>query len=58
MLTHSELKEKVSQQIDEVTLLDILEITSEQLVEVFSDELEEKREKLMDLLELEEDLND
>lgn len=58
MLTHSELKEKVSQQVDEVTLLDILEITSEQLVEVFSDELEEKREKLMDLLELEEDLND
>jgi len=55
MLTHSELKEKVSQQIDEVTLLDILEITSDRLVEAFSDELEDKRDKLLELLELEDD---
>jgi hypothetical protein len=45
-LTLEELKEKLAEQIDEITLLDILGITSYDLVERFEDLIEDKFEKL------------
>lgn len=45
-LTFEELKEKL-QSVDEVTLLELLEIRSDDLVERFEDFIEEQQEKLM-----------
>jgi hypothetical protein len=45
-LTLEELKEKLAEQIDEITLLDILGITSYDLVERFEDLIEDKFDKL------------
>ena len=45
-LTLEELKEKLAEQIDEITLLDMLGITSHDLVERFEDVIEDKFEKL------------
>jgi hypothetical protein len=45
-LTLEELKEKLAEQIDEITLLDILGITSYDLVQRFEDVIEDKFEKL------------
>ena len=45
-LTLEELKEKLAEQIDEITLLDMLGITSYDLVERFEDIIEDKFEKL------------
>ena len=41
-LTLEELKEKLAEQLDEITLLDILGITSYDLVERFEDIIEDK----------------
>lgn len=45
-LTIPELKEKIIEQIDEVTFLDLLGLTTEDLVEVFSDKIEDKYDLL------------
>ena len=45
-LTLEELKEKLAEQLDEVTLLEILGITSYDLVERFEDLIEDKFDKL------------
>ena len=45
-LTFEELKEKL-QNVDEVTLLELLEIRSDDIVERFEDFIEEQQEKLM-----------
>ena len=45
-LTFEELKEKL-QRVDEVTLLELLEIRSDDIVERFEDFIEEQQEKLM-----------
>lgn len=45
-LTFEELKEKL-QRIDEVTLLELLEIRSEDIVDRFEDYIEEQQDKLM-----------
>ena len=45
-LTFEELKEKL-QSVDEVTLLELLEIRSEDIVERFEDFIEEQQDKLM-----------
>lgn len=45
-LTFEELKEKL-QSVDEVTLLELLEIRSDDIVERFEDFIEEQQEKLM-----------
>lgn len=45
-LTFEELKEKL-QRVDEVTLLELLEIRSEDIVERFEDYIEEQQDKLM-----------
>jgi len=45
-LTLEELKEKLAERVDEVTLLELLGITSYDLVERFEDVIEDKFEKL------------
>ena len=45
-ITFEELKEKL-QRVDEVTLLELLEIRSEDIVERFEDFIEEQQDKLM-----------
>jgi hypothetical protein len=45
-LTFEELKEKL-QRVDEVTLLELLEIRSDDIVERFEDFIEEQQDKLM-----------
>jgi hypothetical protein len=49
-LTHEELKERLAREVDEVTLLDILEVNSEELVEAFDEKIELKREQLLVLI--------
>jgi hypothetical protein len=46
MMTIRELKERLVQQVDIVTLLEVLKISSEELVEAFSDKIEESFEQL------------
>lgn len=45
MLTFPELSEKLKK-IDEISLLEILEISSEDIVDRFGDRIEEKQEEL------------
>jgi len=45
MLTLEDLKDKLKQ-LDEVTLLELLEVTSEDLVDRFSDLIEKKQDTL------------
>lgn len=45
-ITFEELKEKL-QSVDEVTLLELLEIRSDDIVERFEDFIEEQQEKLI-----------
>ena len=45
-LTFEELKEKL-QRVDEVTLLELLEIRSEDIVDRFEDYIEEQQDKLI-----------
>lgn len=47
MLTLPELKEKIAEQYDEITILEILEITSYDLVEAFSDRIDDKYNHLI-----------
>ena len=51
MLTIAELKQKISEQVTEVDFLDILEITTEDLVEAFLDRVIDKYDKFQDMLE-------
>lgn len=53
-LTYSELLERLKK-IDEISLLEVLEISSEELVDKFGDKIEEKLESLMEDLQDEED---
>lgn len=52
MLTHTELHEKIIEQIAEVDLLDLLEISVEELVGAFPDKIEEAAEKIIAVLDL------
>lgn len=45
MLTFEEIKEKLTQ-LDEITLMETLQITSEDLVNKFADRIEEKQDLL------------
>ena len=45
-ITFEELKEKL-QRVDEVTLLELLEIRSDDIIERFEDYIEEQQDKLM-----------
>jgi len=46
-VTLEELKEKLKARVDEITLLEILEISSEELVDRFEDFIENKFDKLV-----------
>jgi len=52
VLTLEELKEKVKEQINEVDLLEILEVTSEDLVDRFDDLIEEKYDILIEIVDV------
>lgn len=52
MLTLNELKEKLAEQEDEVDLIQILGITSYDLVNAFDEIIEENYDRLMQELEL------
>jgi hypothetical protein len=45
VLTHEEIKEKLKQ-LDEITLMETLEISSEDIVNRFVDRIEEKQDTL------------
>jgi hypothetical protein len=49
MITEKELKERL-QQLDEITLLELLEINSEELVNRFGDKIEDRFEELSEEL--------
>lgn len=51
MLTLEELKTKLSERMDELTLCDILELTTEDLVNAFQDKIEDKYDILVDELD-------
>lgn len=51
MMTIVELKEKLAQQFDEVTLLEILNITAEDIVDRFEDKIEENYKKLKGMVD-------
>lgn len=59
-LTLEELKEYMAKQVSELDILELLDITSEELVEAFTDEIEEKMDSLVREFELcdEEDYED
>lgn len=54
ILTTAELNEKVIEQINEVDLLELLDLTTEEIVYAFQDKIDERREVLLDALELDE----
>ena len=52
-LTLNDLKEKLKQ-VDEISLLEVLEITSEDIIDRFEDKIEEQQEELGEEFEDEE----
>lgn len=46
MLTLTELKEKIVEQVDEVDIIDLLGLTTEDIVNAFEDRIEDKWEIL------------
>lgn len=52
MLTLQELKEKIIEQVPEIDLIDILGLTTKDLVDAFEDEIEEKYSKFLHELDL------
>jgi hypothetical protein len=51
MLVLNELMELLAERYDEITLLELLDISSEELVERFSDKIEQRYEKLQQELD-------
>lgn len=45
-MTLPELKERLAKAFDEITLLELLNITAEDIVDKFSDEIEENQDRL------------
>ncbi len=54
-LTTNELLEKVIERIDEVDLVELLDLTTEELVYAFQDKLEDRRQLILDALDLNEE---
>jgi hypothetical protein len=54
MLTIEELKEKIVEQVDEVDIIDLLGITTQDIVNAFEDRVEELHEKIKHELDLTE----
>jgi hypothetical protein len=55
MMTLIELKEKIIQQFDEVDLIDLLGLTTEDLVNAFEDAIELKYQSILKELEFNSD---
>jgi hypothetical protein len=53
-ITIEELKDYIAHNVDEVTLLELLNISCEELVEVLHDKIDDNYEKLLKDLELQE----
>ena len=51
MLTLQELKDKMTEHLSEIDVMELLELTTEDLVERFSDKIEEKYEQIINQLE-------
>lgn len=51
MLTLQELKDKMTENLSEIDVLELLEISTEDLVERFSDKIEDKYEQILNQLE-------
>jgi anion-transporting ArsA/GET3 family ATPase len=51
MLTIDELKQKIAERVPELDFIDVLEITTEELVEAFLDKVIDNYEKFQDMLE-------
>ena len=58
MLTLEELKEKLAERLDEITLLELLSINSYDIVERFEDFIENNYDRLMKEIEDEYDINE
>lgn len=52
MLTLQELKEKIIEQVDEVDIIDLLGLTTQDIVNAFEDKIEDKWDKIVSELEL------
>jgi ribosome assembly protein YihI (activator of Der GTPase) len=57
-ITLTELKEYMKSQVSEIDILELLDISSEELVEYFSDSIEDRMDELIHTLGLEEDISD
>ena len=51
----NELKMRIAETLDEVTILELLDIHADELVEAFSDRIEEKQDYIRTQLEIEEE---
>ena len=51
MLTLQELKDKMAENLSEIDVMELLELTTEDLVERFSDKIEDKYEQILNQLE-------
>ena len=51
MLTLQELKDKMTENLSEIDVMELLELTTEDLVERFSDKIEDKYEQILNQLE-------
>lgn len=51
MLTLQELKDKMVENLSEIDVMELLELTTEDLVERFSDKIEDKYEQILNQLE-------
>jgi hypothetical protein len=58
MLTLEELKQKLAERLDEITLLELLGINSYDIVERFEDFIENNYDRLMKEIEDEYDINE
>jgi len=58
MLTLEELKQKLAERLDEITLLELLSINSYDIVERFEDYIENNYDKLMKEIEDDYDINE
>ena len=54
----NELKMRIAETLDEVTILELLDIHADELVEAFSDRIEEKQDYIRTQLEIEEEIEE
>jgi hypothetical protein len=52
MRTLEELKELISERVDEVDIVDLLGLTTQDIVEAFSDKIEERLAKILNYLDV------